>query len=81
MVSFYEAGPCGYGVYREITETGQHCAVVAPSLIPLGSGEGRRKTMGIVRCVMATVQSTWSAPHPTTARMANTVLPTTTQRW
>ncbi len=30
----YEAGPCGYGVYREITETGHDCQVVAPSLIP-----------------------------------------------
>ena len=30
----YEAGPCGYGVYREITETGRDCQVVAPGLIP-----------------------------------------------
>ena len=30
----YEAGPCGYGVYREIAEAGRHCEVVAPSLIP-----------------------------------------------
>ena len=34
-VSFaYEAGPCGYGVYREIAETGHDCEVVAPSLFP-----------------------------------------------
>lgn len=40
LVSFcYEAGPCGYGVYREIIETGHHCAVVAPSLIPRRPGE------------------------------------------
>ena len=40
LVSFcYEAGSCGYGVYREIIETGHHCAVVAPSLIPRRSGE------------------------------------------
>ena len=26
----YEAGPCGYGVYREITGTGHDCQVVAP---------------------------------------------------
>lgn len=40
VVSFcYEAGPCGYGMYREITEAGHHCAVVAPSLIPRRSGE------------------------------------------
>ena len=35
----YEAGPCGYGVYREIVDTGHHCEVVAPSLIPRRSGE------------------------------------------
>ena len=35
----YEAGPCGYGVYREIIETGHHCEVVAPSLIPRRAGE------------------------------------------
>ena len=35
----YEAGPCGYGVYREIIDTGHHCDVVAPSLIPRRSGE------------------------------------------
>ena len=40
VVSFcYEAGPCGYGVYREIIETGHHCEVVAPSLIPRRAGE------------------------------------------
>ena len=40
VVSFcYEAGPCGYGVYREVVETGHRCEVVAPSLIPRRSGE------------------------------------------
>ena len=40
VLSFcYEAGPCGYGVYREIIDTGHHCEVVAPSLIPRRSGE------------------------------------------
>ena len=33
----YEAGPCGYGVYREITEMGHHCDVVAPGLVPRGA--------------------------------------------
>jgi len=35
----YEAGPCGYGVYREITGTGHDCQVVAPTLIPRKSGD------------------------------------------
>ena len=29
--SCYEAGPCGYGLYREIIKTGHHCDVVAPN--------------------------------------------------
>ena len=33
----YEAGPCGYGIYREITEMGHHCDVVAPGLVPRGA--------------------------------------------
>ena len=35
----YEAGPCGYGVYREITGTGHDCQVVAPTLIPRKPGD------------------------------------------
>lgn len=39
-VSFcHEAGPCGYGVHREITASGHHCDVVAPSLIPRVAGD------------------------------------------
>lgn len=35
----YEAGPCGYGLYRQLLELGQDCQVVAPSLIPKRPGE------------------------------------------
>ena len=35
----YEAGPCGYGLYRQIIATGHDCQVVAPSLIPRKAGE------------------------------------------
>jgi transposase len=39
-VSFsYEAGPCGYEVYRQLIALGQRCDVVAPSLIPKKSGD------------------------------------------
>ena len=34
----YEAGPCGYEIYRHLTRQGFDCAVVAPSLIPKKSG-------------------------------------------
>lgn len=30
----YEAGPCGYVLFRQITELGHECQVIAPSLIP-----------------------------------------------
>ncbi|WP_415905966.1 IS110 family transposase [Neptuniibacter sp. QD72_48] len=35
----YEAGPCGYWVYRLLTSLGFPCYVVAPSLIPKKPGE------------------------------------------
>ena len=35
----YEAGPCGYGLYRRLIATGHGCQVVAPSLIPRKPGE------------------------------------------
>jgi transposase len=35
----YEAGPCGYGIQRQLTLAGHGCAVVAPSLIPRKPGE------------------------------------------
>ena len=35
----YEAGPCGYQIYRHLTAQGFDCAVVAPSRIPKPSGK------------------------------------------
>jgi transposase len=37
--SCYEAGPCGYGIQRQLTGIGHDCAVVAPSLIPRKPGD------------------------------------------
>ena len=40
VLSFcYEAGPCGYGIYRQLTHIGHDCMVVAPSLIPTKPGD------------------------------------------
>jgi transposase len=40
VLSFcYEAGPCGYGLYRQVTQSGHDCSVVAPSLIPRRPGD------------------------------------------
>ena len=35
----YEAGPCGYEIYRHLTAQGFDCVVVAPSRIPKQSGD------------------------------------------
>ena len=35
----YEAGPCGYGLYRQLVALGHDCMVAAPSLIPMKAGE------------------------------------------
>jgi transposase len=35
----YEAGPCGYGIHRQLTDLGWDCQVVAPSLIPRKAGD------------------------------------------
>jgi len=49
----YEAGPCGYGLYRDLTDRGLDCQVVAPSLIPKRPGDrvknDRRDAMEIAR--------------------------------
>jgi transposase len=53
----YEAGPCGYGVYRQLLELKQACMVVAPSLIPRKSGErvktDRRDSLSLARLLRA----------------------------
>jgi transposase len=35
----YEAGPCGYGIQRQLSATVHECVVVAPSLIPRKPGD------------------------------------------
>jgi transposase len=49
----YEAGPCGYEIYRHLTGQGYHCVVAAPSLIPKKSGDriknDRRDSMMLAR--------------------------------
>src|SRR4051812_15282809 len=35
----YDAGGCGYGIYRQLTGLGHFCTVAAPSLIPRKAGE------------------------------------------
>jgi transposase len=35
----YEAGPTGYVVYWQLTQLGIHCEVIAPTLVPVKSGD------------------------------------------
>jgi transposase len=39
LIFVYEAGPCGYWLYRYLTKKGHVCWVVAPSLIPKKPGD------------------------------------------
>jgi transposase len=49
----YEAGPCGYQIYRHLRSKKISCAVVAPSMIPKRSGDriktDRRDAINLVR--------------------------------
>ena len=49
----YEAGPCGYGIQRQLSAMGHECAVVAPSLIPRKPGDriktDRRDAINLAR--------------------------------
>src|ERR671927_1260810 len=39
LIFVYEAGPCGYWLYRYLTKKDYDCWVVAPSLIPKKAGD------------------------------------------
>jgi transposase len=53
----YEAGPTGYGLYRQVKALGHDCTVVAPSLIPRKPGEriktNRRDAVTLARLFRA----------------------------
>ena len=53
----YEAGPCGYEVYRHLTKAGYDCVVIAPSLIPKKAGDrvktDRRDAKSLARLLRA----------------------------
>ena len=50
----YEAGPHGYGLYWLLSGLGVHCDVVAPTLVPVRSGDrvktNRRDALKLARC-------------------------------
>jgi len=60
----YEAGPCGYVLYRQIQDLGHDCDVVAPALIPCKAGDriktDRRDALGLARqCRSGDLTAVW----------------------
>jgi transposase len=73
----YEAGPCGYGLYRQITALGHDCTVVAPSLVPRRPGErvktNRRDALTLARLLRAGELTAVWIPDPTHEAMRDLV--------
>jgi transposase len=65
----YEAGPCGYGLHRQITALGHDCTVVAPSLVPRKPGDrvktNRRDAVTLARLHRAGELTAIWVPDPT----------------
>jgi len=64
----YEAGPTGYGLYRQIRSLGHGCVVVAPSLIPKRPGDrvktNRRDAVSLARQLRAGELTAVWVPDP-----------------
>jgi len=71
----YEAGPTGYGLYRQIKDLGQACVVVAPSLIPKKPGDrvktNRRDALSLAKLLRAGELTAVWFPTSATRRCAN----------
>jgi transposase len=64
----YEAGPCGYALYWELTRLGVQCEVVAPTLIPVKAGDrvktDRRDAEKLARCYRSgDLTAVWVPDH------------------
>jgi transposase len=64
----YEAGPCGFVIYRRLQQLGEDCVVVAPSLIPRKAGNhvktDRRDAVMLARLHRAGELSAIHVPDP-----------------
>lgn len=64
----YEAGPCGYEIYRYLSGLGLDCAVIAPSMIPRRTGDriktDRRDALQLARLHRAGELISIYVPHP-----------------
>ena len=65
----YEAGPCGFGIARKFKQMGIECMVVAPSKIPVRSGDrvktDRRDAAKLARLLRAGELTAVYVPDPT----------------
>jgi transposase len=73
----YEAGPCGYGIQRQLTDAGYDCVVIAPALIPKKPGDriktNRRDAIKLARLHRAgELTSVW-VPDPAHEAMRDLV--------
>jgi transposase len=73
----YEAGPCGYGLHRQVTALGHECTVVAPSLVPVRAGNrvktNRRDAVTLARLHRAGELTAVWVPDPTHEAMRDLV--------
>ena len=79
----YEAGPCGYVLYWQLTELGVHCDVVAPALVPVKAGDriktdrrdaeklARSYRSGDLTPVIPANANLWAAPGGLVAALLN----------
>lgn len=73
----YEAGPCGYGIFRHLSGLGFECVVVAPSMIPKRSGcrikNDRRDALNLCRLFRAGELTPVHVPTPEDEAMRDLV--------
>ena len=73
----YEAGPCGYQVYRHLTAQGYYCLVAAPALIPRRPGDrlknDRRDALNLARLLRAGELTPVKVPEPDDEAMRDLV--------
>ena len=79
LVFAYEAGPCGYTLYRDLIAQGFACQVVAPSLIPKKPGDkvktDRRDAVELARLPARAISRACTCRRSTTKRSAISVWP------
>ncbi|MDF1526060.1 MAG: transposase, partial [bacterium] len=73
----YEAGPCGYEIYRHLNNRGFECVVVGPSQVPRRSGDriknDRRDAMALARLHRAGELTAVYVPTPEDEAMRDLV--------